>query len=213
MSKQSMWEVYRYVLDDPTLDREAFEHSMQVDVQLALAVAEAVVDIERLRRVCHNDQALLRSTDTRQSLSSPTSLPTPAQSNAGWHWSSLAALAAMLLAIVGLIAYRLSPPSTVSLASKSPAALQQTSASTESIAHSWLVIHQESQLSESQLSKSQQGESQLSDSAVESAAEDSQDDFTWLTRENSNANDEGQVEVDDWLIEAAKEFYAEGVAS
>ncbi len=49
MSKQLDWDAYRYVLDDPTLDRSAFEARMLDDCDLALAVADAMLHVDSIR--------------------------------------------------------------------------------------------------------------------------------------------------------------------
>lgn len=51
-AEDRVWHIERYVLADPTLDRRAFEAAMAEDLELALAVAESVEQLQGLALVC-----------------------------------------------------------------------------------------------------------------------------------------------------------------
>ena len=109
MSNQLEWEACRYVLEDPTLDRQAFELRMLDDVELALAVARAMSDVELLRAASHRisqaDQPL--TSQAQVAVQSSVHVTTTSSADIGWHWTSLAALAATLLLAVGMAGYSL----------------------------------------------------------------------------------------------------------
>lgn len=85
-SEEQAWEIDRYLLDDPSLDRLAFEQTMLSDPELALAVADRVEQLQWLEAACG------------------MSVPPPATDslkwNASWRWIGLAAMAASLLLTV-----------------------------------------------------------------------------------------------------------------
>ena len=53
-TEQWQWDIDRYVLRDESLDREAFESRMFENEQLALAVADAVGELEKISGVCRS---------------------------------------------------------------------------------------------------------------------------------------------------------------
>lgn len=85
-SEEQAWEIDRYLLDDPSLDRLAFEQAMLSDPDLALAVADRVQQLQCLVAACDR------------------SVPPPPSGrlewNASWRWMGLAAMAASLLLAV-----------------------------------------------------------------------------------------------------------------
>lgn len=48
--QESHWEIHRYLLDDPSFDRDTFEQRMLEDTDLALAVADEVERLELIQR-------------------------------------------------------------------------------------------------------------------------------------------------------------------
>ncbi len=59
LSADMHWDVERYVLGDPGLDRGSFEAAMSADVELALAVAESVERLQQIARACQFTQVPL----------------------------------------------------------------------------------------------------------------------------------------------------------
>lgn len=186
MSKQLDWNAYRYVLDDPTLDRAAFETRMLDDVDLALAVAEAMSHVDSLRAASF--------------IAAPADVAITAERTAGetitgWRLSSLIALAAGLLLTIGLVNYQLLDrqlPNTRGQAGSLPPT-SQANLLEQTLADSWLAIRQ---------TEIVDGSSNLVD--VSTNFESPRDDENLLDAVDS---------VDeDWLMDAAREFYAQGEA-
>ena len=180
MSKQLDWEAYRYVLDDPTLDRTAFEARMLDDVKLALAVAEAMLHVDSLRAVSN--------------IAPPEMVPAKptaahhVAAEGGWNLTSLAALAAALMLAIGLVNYRIVHTSSRVTASV-PA---------QNLAESWLAIRQTEIVDQS---------SNLVDVSTNTAVREDDpmpEPTEFVGVEQSNDND--------WLMDAAREFYAQGDA-
>ncbi len=183
MSEQLDWDAYRYVLDDPTLDRVAFENRMLDDVELALAVAEAVAHVDTLRAASFiaSPSKNLESGDALQRADARPPL--------GWHWSTLAALAAGLIITIGLVNYRVIVQ---------PDGLQARSESGEQrLAESWLAIRQVELVDAS----SNLVDASSSFSAGQSAGDETASEVTGIA-----AN---EATTDDWLIDAARDFYAQ----
>lgn len=97
MNGDNAWQAVRYVLDDPTLDRALFEDRMLSDIDLALAVADAVSQVDAVTRAAAGpavpDSSAAGPADQYLSLTGGPN---------AWHWSSVAALAAGLLIVIGL---------------------------------------------------------------------------------------------------------------
>lgn len=171
MSKQLDWDAYRYVLDDPTLDRLAFEARMLDNVELALAVAEAMAHVDTLRAASF----ISTRSHHRQAVDQPHN----------WKLTSLAALSAALLLAIGLVNYG------ISHSSSNPVA--QSGANEQHLAESWLAIRQTELVDVS---------TNLVD--VSSNLEATRDDDALTESESTD---------DDWLLDAAREFYAQREAS
>lgn len=186
MSKQPDWDAYRYVLDDPTLDRAAFETRMLDDVDLALAVAEAVSHVDSLRAASF--------------IAAPADLTVSSERTAGakitgWRMSSLIALAAGLLLAIGLVNYQLlnrQVLNTHGQAGSLPPTSQANSLE-QNLAESWLAIRQ---------TEIVDGSSNLVDASTNFES----------PRDDENLLDAVDSVDEDWLMDAAREFYAQGEA-
>lgn len=198
MKHQLDWEVFRYVLADPTLDVADFESRMSNDVDLALAVAAAVGQVEKLRQVCEYDPqplvaVALRSHDDMQiSVGRGASLPASvAEAVTGWHWMSTSLLAAGLMLAIGatMFSLRLWRDASVSNA--------VVRADSQVFVDTWLAFQQASLADELRPMLTE-------DDGVEQVG--------WSANEQTAAGDDVEVVGEDWMLEAAREFYAQGVA-
>ncbi len=175
MSKQLDWDAYRYVLDDPTLDRLAFEARMLDDCDLALAVADAMLHVDSIRAASFSATAdvpvAVRSSNTA--------------ATSGWQLSSLAVLAASLLLAVGWVNYRFA---------HTPVEVAQRGPTQQGFVESWLAIRQTELVD---------GSSNLVDLSSNWEAPRDEDPLS----ESAEPNDE------DWLLDAAREYFAQGGAS
>ena len=75
MNEEIAWQALRYALEDPTLDRAAFESQMLADDRLALAVADAVGQLDLVARAASSSQPQLR-------------VAAAVETQSGWHWAS-----------------------------------------------------------------------------------------------------------------------------
>ena len=187
MSKELDWDAYRYVLDDPTLDREAFEAHMLGNVDVALAVAEAVLHVDSLRTA-----SLLTPSLDAPRVSTPSTHHVAAEG--GWQLTSLAALAAAFLLAIGLlnytVAHKFNPNASSVAAQRLPS---------QSLAESWLAIRQTEIVDQSSILVD--GSTILVSVRDEDALHEPAD----FVATESSADD-------DWLMDAAREFYAQGEA-
>lgn len=227
MNEGKHWQALRYVLDDPTLDRIAFEQQMLDDVDLALTVAAAVEQVNSVQSaVTASSHVSLLPVAAFASSGARTSVATVATSTHSqpWYWSGVAALAAalMLAAVFGvreLNSHRLgispSPVAVGTAEQTSDARLSTGTRSAEDRARS-----AESSRSSVQTTASQYfvAEHWLA-SGRESAPSDlfdgsdlrlSGDDARELL---PSASDAEIGEEEDWMLRAAREFYSQGVAS
>jgi len=183
MTKQLEWDVYRYVLDDPSLDREAFEVRMLSDVDVALAVAEAVSHIDALR-----------AASSIVSVSANSHSEKVAGEEAGLalaerftvHWSLVACLAATLLVAVGLLNY--------AVLFESPADYARSQAGEQRLVESWLALRNAELVDVS---------SNLVDASsnLESAKIEELEAVEPIATDASSESD--------WLLDAAQEFFAQ----
>ena len=187
MSKQLEWDAYRYVLDDPTLDRSAFEARMLDDVDLALAVADAWSGIDRLRAASF----IVCPTPPARPLAPVATERQSRNARSGWQLSSLAALATALLLAVGLVNYRIHV---------APSRAAHASVAKLNLAESWLAMRQ----------------TELVDMSTNLV--DVSSNFENTKDENAQGEPDGFAAADsssddDWLMNAAREFYSQGGAS
>lgn len=135
ISRDRQWQIDRYLLDDPTLDRETFEQQMLADVSLAEQVAASVVNLQDLKiaaaSAATSTVAIAPSTDDSVHGSR---IPV---------WATLATVAALLL---GIICWHQAPsPTDV----KSSAEISANEVQLSQMAEHWLAfdnqfsVHQE----------------------------------------------------------------------
>lgn len=182
MSKQLDWDAYRYVLDDPTLDRSAFEAHMLADVDLALAVAEALSHVDVLRAA-----SCMAVPAENVQVSTPASHH--AAAGGGWQLTSLSALAATLLLAIGLFNYQVAH----NRVRTTPRLAEQN------LAESWLAIRQTEIVDQS---------SNLVDASTNFVAVRDED----VVQEPNDLVGTEPAADNDWLMDAAREFYAQGEA-
>ncbi len=188
MSKQLDWEVYRYVLDDPTLDRAAFEALMLDDMNLALAVAEAVQHVDSLRAASFIAPPVpIQSQQPDQSQQPSTVYRSAATS--GWQLSSLAALAAAFLLAIGLLNFQLTHKSAVSYESANKV-----------LADNWLALL-ETELVD--------GSSNLVDVSTNVELVRYDESLAEPSVISSVISGSEPTADEDWLMDAAREFYAQ----
>lgn len=187
MTKQLEWDAYRYVLDDPSLDREAFEARMLSDVDLALAVAEAVSHIDALR-AASSIVSVSASSRPQKVAGVESGLATTERYTV--HWSIVASLAATLLAAVGLLNYAVLFKSPADV----PADYARSQAGEQRLAESWLALRNVELVDVS---------SNLVDvsSNLESAKVEELEAVEPIATDGSSESD--------WLLDAAQEFYAQ----
>jgi len=203
MKSQLEWEALRYVLEDPTLDVADFEARMATDVDLALAVATAVGQVEQLRLACGEESDLQVVAGVGPAVANHGSMdgsegvmqPGGAGSS-GWHWVSVSVLAAGLMLAVG--------SAVISMRSWRDSGLTVTTvqaADSQAFVETWLVFQQ----APHQLDETQALLTQGEDGVIEPVS--------WLTGEQAAASEEPEAVGEDWMLDAAREFYAQGVAS
>ncbi|MFO1062760.1 MAG: hypothetical protein U0892_02650 [Pirellulales bacterium] len=195
MNESKQWEADRYVLDDPTLDRDAFELRMLDDPELANAVAGAVLQVELLSRAVTIDaqvqNAQLRPEPNIQASTSAavsdSGIPTSwAPSHVGQLWAALAAV--LLVAL------------SIAVASMRDLPRSGTEATAESdLADQWihLVSDPQSTLPHENVVVDADDVSSIGDVTMDAPTEDQE-----------SASD---VESD-WMIDAGEEFFASGAA-
>lgn len=194
MTKQLDWDAYRYVLEDPSLDRPAFEARMLADVELALAVAEAVSHIDALRAA----SSIVPPPRPSRAAPGQGNLIAESKSTGGWHWSTLAALAATLLLVVGLANYlAISDPAD-------PAQRSSRAVGEQRLAESWLALRQAELVDVS---------SNLVDVSSNSADALGLESLRYADTEQAEAVVSDVASEGDWLLDAAQEFFAEREAS
>lgn len=89
-SSQEQWDIDRYLLSDPTLDRDAFEQRMLDDLSLAEQVAVSVADLQAISSVaCSAASIAIAAPRTSSSRFSPTTN----------RWALLASAASLLIAV------------------------------------------------------------------------------------------------------------------
>lgn len=185
MSRRLDWDAYRYILDDPTLDRQVFEARMLDDLDLALAVAEAVSHVDALRAA-----SFIAPSPSRVMPSQVVPVASAGAESSAWRLSTLIVLAAGLLLTIGIVNYQLltshrfRDPSTMAAQSK---LLEQ------SLAESWLAIRQTELVD---------GSTNLVDISTNVEA----------LRDDDSLPDAVDAVGEDWLMDAAREFYAQGEA-
>ena len=116
-----------YVLDDPTLDRAAFEARLEGDCRLAEILAEAVAMFELTREISwrENSSSAPSTTDPHNASLPESSLPEsslPESSryeSSRYDWRSVAAFfvlaASFLISVVGWNTFKREPPGVASL--------------------------------------------------------------------------------------------------
>ncbi len=87
MTEEQLWEIDRYLLNDPTLDREAFEQRMLEDESLSVAVASAVERLSMLSVAAEPVPGSMRAHGA-----SVTSVPVIPGSIEGWFGHCLVPL-------------------------------------------------------------------------------------------------------------------------
>lgn len=85
------WDIDRYLLSDPSLDRNAFEQRMMNDLSLAEKVATAVADLQVI------SSAARTRADAPSTVTPPTSLNVDRSGT--YRWASLAAAAVLVIAV------------------------------------------------------------------------------------------------------------------
>ncbi len=185
------WDAVRYVLEDPSLDRSECEARMLNDETFALAVADAVLMVDDLRRVCAVASAPVVMTSSSESMSAMVHADSIASVHPN-HWNSWCILAAVLMLAVGLCVHYSSHED-----SSLDHAVVRATHSKQAVADHWLAMS---------------GEGVEENSASESSIEDPRESVSWSTRDTTTSELDNADESD-WMIEAAREFYAEGVAS
>ncbi len=202
MSMQPENDVLRYVLADPTLDRDAFEQRMLHDPDLALAVADCQIEIEQLRAA-----SLSLSSNRDRSPVAPVLVSSHVTSDygrsksQGWHWTSLASLAVVLLVAVGISMYSLDR--TTSAQGERPLAILVSNP--QALADRWLAMDSGSEFDTS-------SDSLITTDCAESSSAWTASHDASSAGETSNTPEDSSDEQD-WLMQAAHQFYAEGVAS
>ena len=206
MNRHDDWQALQYILDDPTLDRAACEARMSDDVDFALAVADAVEFVERVRAAA-SSVGLAQPTSSTSAGIAYAAGPS-GEAASGWHWSSIAALAAALLVAIGVGFQQLGSYHShngdrttgvalaPSIALDANNAARQHSVSQQFMAERWLAIRHETLAAEPV--------DVVADSVV--IGDESRD---FLPGIGEGEADEGE----DWMLEAAREFYTQGVAS
>lgn len=94
-NQYTQWEVDRYLLCDPTFDRDAFEQRMLEDLQYAEQVAAAVAELQAIShaaKICNSDSTNNVSVAKPQPYNKRT-LPNASR------WAVLATVAATLMAV------------------------------------------------------------------------------------------------------------------
>ena len=221
MNEGHQWQALRYVLDDPTLDRVAFEQCMLEQTDLAMAVADAVGQISLVQAVAAGTSlpaGSLRAVSFDDSFA-PGPVAVSAQPHL-WHWSSLAALAAALMLAIGFGAGQLnslkqstaeSGAATLAPATLAPDRLVAGDAHSDVLPNSssdiqaldsqhfvadhWLATGRETPASD------------LFDGSDLLLSGDEAREFLPSAAESESDEDE------DWMLRAAREFYSQGVAS
>ena len=216
MNKGNQWQALRYVLDDPTLDRAAFEQRMLEQADLALAVADAVGQISLVQSAAAGTALPASSlrVASQDDFFAPNLVAISTEPYL-WHWSSLAALAAVLMLAIGFGAGQLS-------------SLEQSTA--ESGAATLAPDNLASEGGHSDVSPNASADVQALDSqhfvadhwlatGRETPASDLFDGSDLLLSGDDareflpNATESESDEDDDWMLRAAREFYSQGVAS
>ncbi len=181
------WDAYRYVLDDPSLDRAAFEARMLDDVELALAVAQAVAHVDQLRAASFS-AAPVSSVATPAVASTRSSASGPA----GWRLSSLAALAAGLLLAIGLLNFVLDQRPGASAVALSGTGQSQ-------VVEHWLAL-QRAELVD------------VSTNLVDMSINFDVGPDDMIVPDSADAVATESSTDSDWLMDAAREFYSQGEA-
>jgi hypothetical protein len=154
------WDIDRYLLDDPTLDRDAFEQQMLDDPALAEQVATSVAQWKIL-------EIAAKSVQPSKRLDDMPSIPTGSGLSVG-SWAVLATVALMLVALSLWSLFSNPAPRGVVVASKLAASERLLS----QIAERWLdvespqvYVQEEELISESDLGlrRGEQTEMELSD--------------------------------------------------
>lgn len=120
-------DIDRYVLNDETLDRGAFESRMIENEQIAWAVANTVADLEKISAVCRSEPAVESASVTSATLASATN-------RVGGNWSVvLATLASVvLLAVLSQFAWERSDSFVAQVATERPQLTQ--------LAENWIAM-------------------------------------------------------------------------
>ena len=98
-NQDSQWEVDRYLLSDPSLDRDAFEQRMFEDLSLAERVAESVAALQAISsaaRVSARASAI-SATTIKSQLTSKN--PTSPCYQATYRWATLVTAAVVLMTV------------------------------------------------------------------------------------------------------------------
>ena len=90
-SNDLQWDIDRYLLSDPTLDRDVFEQRMFVDLALAEQVAVSVEDLQAITSVARSASASAAFASSRNF--------TSRYKSAAFRWTLLATAAALLIAV------------------------------------------------------------------------------------------------------------------
>ena len=173
------WNIDRYLLDDPTLDREAFEQQMLADTSLAEQVAASVLNMQLLAQAV----STIKPTPVAPA-SSPSAAPlvVPVTDRSSMHrpalWLMFTSAVLLIVAISSWQFRRFSSDDQLARIADNWNAIETLSA-TESLD---LVLASDS-----------------SDVLTSEATT-----FTPQTSEDSGAE---SSEQSDWLVEAAREFY------
>ncbi len=98
LTTQQLWDIERYVLDDNSLDRDAFEVQMAGNIELALAVADCV---ERLQLIACACRAVPRTQQPSSVVVAAPAVSWTASKTAAQLWLALGlGLAACVLLLV-----------------------------------------------------------------------------------------------------------------
>ena len=170
-SSQEQWDIDRYLLSDPTLDRDAFEQRMLDDLSLAEQVAVSVADLQAISSVaCSAASIAIAAPRTSSSRFSPTT----------YRWALLASAAALLIAVSAWQVLSVSSDAQLSLIADNWVTFENfTGESLELIA------------TEHQLSENLPGENQSGEYQTDAESAEQSDWLVEAAREFYLANNDG----------------------
>ena len=171
-ANQEQWDIDRYLLSDPTLDRDAFEQRMLDDLSLAEQVAVSVADLQAISSVaCSAASMAIAAPRTSSSRFSPTTN----------RWALLASAASLLIAVSAWQVRSVSSDSQLSLIADNWVTFENLTdaASLELIA------------TEHQLSENLPGENQSGEYQTDAESAEQSDWLVEAAREFYLANNDG----------------------